>query len=340
MTSLPTYVSENKFTSAGALIGVAVCFAVGFAGWPYQMAITAMTNPEGPGFIALILGILIGILVGKLMCRLGCRGGRNVMWFAVAAGALALVVGHVQAYVAFRQGILQTDFETDGEREFVLEQYGFFDYINWRVESGWVTTSTELKGPNKGKVTTTEYKGANVYFLWLGEAFLILAPAAFIALYLGRQTRCQKCHKQMWSRQLGTVQPVDPRVLKAAEHAGDLQTLLYPQQVSARGDSRMVYILYSCPACGQSAYVSGDLRWTEGNKLMSQTLLDRAILPPETLTQLTTRLAVFAEVDATRRSVAQPAAWSPSPPPLNAPMLPPAPPAPIMPKPRDRAPWE
>lgn len=122
-----------------------------------------------------------------------------------------------------------------------LAAYSFGDYLRDRVDWGWSEVDRKGRGSFLGA-------GAFVWLIWVAEALLVAAGAAFVAGFGFGDPFCEQCRR--WARRTDArhYPEVDGNALRKSAAAGQVGALLAPPP-GGKATHDLTLTLLACPEC-------------------------------------------------------------------------------------------
>ena len=233
-----TYRHSGRFSPVGIVAGIVAGVVAGFPlAYLYARGIIKIDEQH----LAFMATMAYGAGVGAAVARALKWGKvRNSM----IGGAAAVLPGAVSLYWswAFWVKNIISIFEQQELDAFSLMSH---PQALWRVitlinqDGTWGSTSTNMT------------KGAELWFIWGGEALLVLGIAASVAyLVLEAQPFCEKCQLWCMSNEKLRLSPGNPSFIRQSLFKRDLTFL----EKLGPGNNKTSYItahLHSCRNCGE-----------------------------------------------------------------------------------------
>mgnify|MGYP006280531391 CR=1 FL=1 len=293
------YEPSGKFDSSVFLFFLlALAVSVGF-GWLYQWLIAIIPliilNLAVTAAYAAALWFAISLMVEYGQCR--NRTLAAVMGLVI--GAVGLGASHYFDYLAGIATIMEDPNIPARMRDAVEAKIGFSDWINMRVEQGYVITRMTSSSDGGPPIS-----GVFVYGVWAIEAVIIVGAAAWGGFESAGAAFCESCGK--WATDVGAFLYPNPtdEVVESIDNAGSLETVAEPEIAFGHDPDRSLrYDVEECPECDDSKYLSVIEQTITVNKdgneeLAEEPLWSKLEIGPATLETVSTiheRVAAAAE---------------------------------------------
>jgi hypothetical protein len=232
-----SYYPSGQYSLPGAALGLVLGLAAAGILGPIYGAFTAWLPIAG--FVTFILAVLLGGALGGVTAQ-GMRWGRvRNASVAMVVGGLVGLVGLYLAWGAWLWGVLDSS-------EHPLSFRGLLRHPGTMAEA-----ILKINRSGAWSIAGTTPSGGALSFLWVLEAVLVVAPAAFIPVGVVSEPFCERCHawcvkqKEVATRRTAR----DDEVARLKQKDLDLLGAMGPSAPGAPAFMRLD--LASCSKCRQ-----------------------------------------------------------------------------------------
>lgn len=293
------YTPSGAFTSRFFIGAPIVLLAAGVLGAVYQVLMHYIPLIYLDLLICCGMGVATGYTVALLSKNTHCRNRLAGTGLGLAAGLLALAVGHYVEYRLNRPGIVAS---APAEMQAAIDaNMNFRHYIEIRAEAWWTIGKVGRSGNNSPTIS-----GGMSYVVWGIEAVIIAGFAAAGGYKAAAKPYCEKCgvwaDHDMLKVAVANPTPEAVAAVKGAAVVGGLIPVqpaapALPVEPPAKAKvittSTLKYAVTSCPECKtfHTLQVDHEVVTTKGSKTESKntTLHDKVLLTSE-------EVATFAQL--------------------------------------------